>query len=91
MPNTRANAKHARASLRRKARNLAKKTAIRQVEKSIRKLVAEKKITEAMALLPKFNSVCARAAKTHAIHKNKASRKVSRITALIKKYSQLTT
>jgi small subunit ribosomal protein S20 len=90
MPNIRANAKHARASLRRKARNVAKKTAIRQVEKSIRKLIAEKKTTEAAALLPKFNSVCARAAKTNAIHKNKASRKVSRITSLLKKSSLAT-
>lgn len=84
MPNIRANAKHARASQRRRARNTAKKTAVRAVEKSIRKLLAEKKTEDATKLLPKLNSVLSRAAKTNAIHKNKAARKISRLSKLVK-------
>ncbi len=84
MPNIRANAKHARATQRRRARNIAKKSAARSVEKSIRKLVAEKKVDEAAKLLPKLDSALARAAKNNVFHPNKASRKTSRVAKLIK-------
>lgn len=84
MANTLSAAKRARSSEKRRLRNRRVKGRVKDIEKQYRQLVAEKKLDDARALLPKVNSVLGKAAKTPALHKNKAQRKMSRLTRLLK-------
>ncbi len=84
MANTLSAAKRARSSEKRRLRNRRVKGRVKDIEKQYRQLVAEKKLDDARALLPKVNSVLSKAAKTPALHKNKAQRKMSRLTRLLK-------
>jgi len=84
MANTLSAAKRARSSEKRRQRNRRVKSRVKDIEKQYRQLIGEKKLDEARALLPTVNSILSRAAKTPAVHKNKAQRKMSRLTKLLK-------
>jgi len=85
MPITSSAKKALRASKHKKVFNLRRKNASNDVIKELRTLVADKKIKEAKALLPKAYQVLDKTVKTKLIKKNTASRLKSRLSALIKK------
>ncbi|MBI2096285.1 MAG: 30S ribosomal protein S20 [Candidatus Taylorbacteria bacterium] len=72
-----------RSSMRKRAFNLRRKRRISEVTKRIRKLIAEKKTAEALALLPAAYQAIDKAAKTNFLHKRAAARKKSRLAAAI--------
>ena len=74
-----------RASLRKHVFNLRRKQAIENVVKKIKKLVAEKKLTDAQKLLPLAYKAYDKAAKEFTIKKGAANRKKSRLARLIQK------
>ena len=84
MPITKSAQRALRQSLRRKQKNLEKKEAIKDVVKQIKKLAGQGKIEEAKGLLPKAYKTMDKAAKSY-LHQRAASRKKSRITALVNK------
>ena len=88
MPITQSAKKALRQNIRHRARNLAKKEAYKKAVKNFRKLIAEKKAEEAKKMLPQVYKTLDKAAKTHVIAKNKASRLKSRLTQLIAKSSK---
>ncbi len=85
MPITQSAKKALRSSKRKKSFNLAKKDLIGKTVKQVKKLISEKKVKEAQALMPKIQKVLDKSVKTGLLKKNTASRKKSRIAALIKK------
>ena len=85
MPITRSAKKALRQNIRRRARNLLKKDAVRGAIKRYKKFVEAKKIDDAKAELAKVYKALDKAAKTHVIEKNKASRLKSRLSRLLKK------
>lgn len=85
MPITQSAKKALRGSKRKRVFNVRRKDAVSEVIKNIRKLVSEKKVSEAKAMLPSAYKAIDKAAKIGYIKKNNASRKKSRISALIKK------
>ncbi|QQG44902.1 MAG: 30S ribosomal protein S20 [Candidatus Sungiibacteriota bacterium] len=85
MPITQSAKKALRQSMRRRVQNLKRKEAYKTVVKNIKKLAAAGKQKEAEKLLPQLYKALDKAAKTHAIHKNKASRLKSRLTKLVSK------
>jgi len=73
--------KSLRQSIKRKARNVKKKTKLRNLLKEVRSLIAQKKLGEAKKLLPQVYKFLDKAAKGgKLIKKNTASRTKSRIT-----------
>lgn len=84
MANTSSAKKAVRQQRRRTVRNLEKKTAMLDIIRSIRKLVASGKKTEAAKLLSIAYKVFDKAAKTGYIKKNTAARNKSRLAKLIK-------
>ena len=87
MPITSSAKKALRASKRKHVFNLARKDTLNTVVKKVKKLVSEKKAKEALALLPAAYQAIDKAAKTNLIKDNAASRKKSRLSAMIKKIS----
>ena len=87
MPITQSAKKALRGSKRKRVYNIRRKDAVSDILKKIKKLVAEKKVVEAKAMLPSAYQAIDKAAKIGYIKKNNASRKKSRISALIKKAS----
>ena len=85
MPITSSAKKALRASKRKHVFNLVRKDALNSVVKKIKKLVTEKKVSEAKALLPEAYQAIDKAAKTNLIKDNTASRKKSRLSAMLKK------
>lgn len=85
MPITTSAKKALRGSLRKKGFNTKKKELINKTVKQVKKLVAEKKVKEAKALMPQVQKVLDKSVKTGLIKKNEASRRKSRISAMIKK------
>lgn len=85
MPVTKSAKKALRQNQKRRKRNLLYKNKIKDLRKKIRKLVEEKKIKEAEALLPDFYKAVDKAAKENVIKKNTAARKKSRIVKFIAK------
>jgi len=85
MPITSSAKKALRASDRKRFFNLAKKELVSKTLKQVKKLVSEKKIKEAKAMMPQVQKILDKAAKTGLIKKNAASRKKSRISAMLKK------
>jgi len=79
--------KQLRASKRRRVNNLKRKDAINSVLKEFKKLVLDKKVKEAKALISKAQQALDKAVKTNLIKKNTASRKKSRLAKMIKKIS----
>lgn len=84
MPQIKSAKKALRQSKKRKARNLKRKESIRRIALRIKKLVKEGKKDEAKTQLRKAYKLIDKAAKSY-LHKNTASRKKSRLTALINK------
>ena len=87
MPITSSAKKALRSSVKKRVNNLRRKSAIDSVTKKFRKLIAEKKVKEAQALLPTFYQALDKAAKTNYIKKNTSSRLKSRASAALKKIS----
>ncbi|MFA6536453.1 MAG: 30S ribosomal protein S20 [Candidatus Paceibacterota bacterium] len=87
MPITSSAKKALRASKRKRVFNLRRQKASDELVKQIRKLVAQKKVSEAKALLPKAYQALDKSAKMKTIKKNTASRKKSRLAKLLKKNS----
>lgn len=85
MPITKSAKKALRQSLKRRGRNIQKKTKVKSLVKEVRNLISQKKIEEAKKLLPQIYKILDKAAKTGLIKRNAATRKKSRITKLINK------
>ena len=85
MPITQSAKKALRGSKRKRIVNVRRKDVMSDFIKKVRKLIAEKKVAEAKAILPSVYQAIDKAAKIGYIKKNNASRKKSRISALIKK------
>jgi len=83
MPITKSAKKALRQSQKRRVHNVQKRKTIKELVKKIKQLVAEKKNSEAKALLPQVYKLLDKAAKTNLIKKNTGSRKKSRITKMI--------
>ncbi|KKU67178.1 MAG: 30S ribosomal protein S20 [Parcubacteria group bacterium GW2011_GWA2_47_16] len=74
-----------RTALRRTVFNVRRSDAARKVIKDIKKLVTEKKVKEAQALLASVYKAIDKAAKMNTWTKGAASRKKSRLAKLIKR------
>ena len=74
-----------RASKRKAVYNDRRQDAIKSVTKKIKRLVADKKVKEAQALMSDAYQAIDKAAKTHLIKPNAAARKKSRLSAMVKK------
>ncbi|NQV93514.1 30S ribosomal protein S20 [Candidatus Kaiserbacteria bacterium] len=74
-----------KASLKKQVFNVRRKRELRDVMKEIATLISDKKRKEAEALLPKAYKAIDKAAKRGVIKDNTASRKKSRLVAIIKK------
>jgi small subunit ribosomal protein S20 len=87
MPITTSAKKALRVADRKRIFNLRLKAEIDRTSKAVKKLVAENKVKEAQALLPKVYQALDKAAQKKYIKKNTAARKKSRIVAMVKKAS----
>ncbi len=85
MANTSSAKKAARQTLRRTEVNRARIGSIRTAVKKVEDAIASGDKKAAAAALKAAQPVIARGAKTGTLHKNTASRKVSRLSARIKK------
>ena len=85
MPITSSAKKALRASKNKAVYNARRKDVITDTVKKIKKLIADKKVKEAEVLLSTAYQAIDKACKTHLIHHNTASRKKSRISAMIAK------
>ncbi|HEX4104585.1 MAG TPA: 30S ribosomal protein S20 [Candidatus Paceibacterota bacterium] len=83
MPITTSAKKALRQNKTRHARNTMKRDAYKKAVTNLRKLVAAKKMDEARAALAIAMKALDKAAKTHIIEKNKASRLKSRLAKLL--------
>lgn len=84
MPNIQSAKKALRQSLKRKARNLKRKKAMRGSIKDIKKLLLEDKKEEALKLLSSAYKAIDKATKSGVIKKNNASRKKSQLAKSFK-------
>lgn len=85
MPITKSAKKALVSSKRKRLFNLRKKEQVSKTIKQIKKLLADKNVKEAQALMSKVQKVLDKSAKTGLLKKNNVSRKKSRISAMIKK------
>lgn len=85
MPITQSAKKALRGSQKKRLFNHKKKELLSKAVKQIKKLVGEKKVKEATAFMPQVQKILDKSVKTGLIKKNTASRKKSRISAMIKK------
>jgi len=85
MPIIKSAKKALRSSQTKKVYNLRRKRNIEDSVKDIKKLLKDGKVKEANALLPKAYSAIDKASKGNSIKKGTASRKKSRLKAMIKK------
>ena len=83
MPITKSATKAQRQSLKRKARNLKRKNAVKDLQKKFQRLVSSEKLEEAKAILPQLAKAVDKAVKTGVLKKNTASRKKSRAARMI--------
>lgn len=83
MPITKSAKKALRQSVRRHAQNIKKKDAYKEAVKIVRTLIEAGKGSEAAAKLSSLYKALDKAAKTHVIKYNKASRLKSRLTKLV--------
>jgi small subunit ribosomal protein S20 len=84
MPIIKSAKKALRSSKRKRIFNLKRKDTISKSIKTFKKLVLDKKSSEAKALFPKVQKALDKAVKTKYIKKNNASRKKSRLSAMLK-------
>ncbi len=85
MPITSSAKKALRNSARKRVFNTRKKDSLQSALKKLRKLVLEKNKTEAQKQMILIQKTLDKSAKTGLIKKNTASRKKSRLVAMIKK------
>ncbi len=85
MPITTSAKKALRGSQKKRGFNIQKKELLGKAIKQVKKLVADKKLKEAKAFMPQVQKILDKSVKTGLIKKNTASRKKSRISAMIKK------
>jgi len=85
MPITTSAKKALRNSKKKREFNLAKKELLNKAVKKVKKLLVEKKVKEAEALIPEVQKIIDKSVKTGLLKKNTASRKKSRIVSMIKK------
>ncbi|NOZ13735.1 MAG: 30S ribosomal protein S20 [Acidobacteria bacterium] len=88
MANHKSAEKRARQALKRRLRNRQAKSQIRTAMKKMRKFVDENQIEEAKSFLPELISLIQKKSDRGILHKNTASRYVSRMTRLINKAAQ---
>lgn len=84
MPITKSAIKALRQSVRRHKRNVIRSDAYKKIIKDIKKLIAGGKVADAKKIIPQLYKTLDKAAKSHVIDKNKASRLKSRITKKLK-------
>jgi len=84
MPITTSAKKALRQNATRHARNVVKKEAYKKAVTDFRKLIIQKKAEEAKKALAIAFQALDKAAKTHVIEKNKASRLKSRLAKMLK-------
>ncbi len=85
MPIIKSAKKALRSSKRKRVFNLRKKDQVSKSIKTLKKLVADKKTKEAREFMSTVQKNIDKATKTGLIKKNTASRKKSRLVAMIKK------
>lgn len=85
MPNTKSAAKAMRQAIVRRARNINVKDKFKTAVKDVKKLITAGKKSDAILAMREAMSALDKAAKTHVIHKNTASRKKSRLAKAIAK------
>lgn len=85
MPITQSAKKALRGSFRKRAFNVAKRENYSKKIKQLKKLVSEKKAKEAKAFMSEVQKSLDKAVKTGFIKSNTASRKKSRLSAMIKR------
>ncbi len=85
MPITTSAKKALRGSQTKRGFNTKKKEILNKVVKQVKKLVSEKKYKEAKTLMPQVQKAFDKSVKTGLLKKNTASRKKSRISAMIAK------
>ena len=77
--------KQMRSSKKRHARNQLVLTSLKTLVKKMNAALADRKLDEAKALLEKTTSAFDRAVTKGILHRNTASRKISRLTSKVKK------
>ncbi len=85
MPITQSAKKALRVSKRKRGFNLAQKETLNKTVKQFKKLVAAKNTKEATSLVAALQKTIDKSAKTGLIKKNTASRKKSRLAAMLRK------
>lgn len=85
MPITSSAQKALRASMKKRSYNLKTKAAIDVPLKKFKKLIAEKKVAEAKALVPAIYKALDKGAKRNYIKANAAARNKSRVMAALKR------
>ena len=85
MPITQGAKKALRSSLRKRVFNVRRKNTMNEVVKDIKKLVVAGDVEKAKGLIPTAYKAIDKAAKRGVIKPNTASRKKSRISAVVKK------
>jgi ribosomal protein S20 len=85
MPITRGAKKALRAAVKKRHFNIARKQAVKDVTKELKKLAIAGNKKDAEALLSKTFKALDKAAKGNTISKGNASRRKSRLSALVKK------
>ncbi|NOY23969.1 MAG: 30S ribosomal protein S20 [Acidobacteria bacterium] len=88
MANHKSAEKRARQGLKRRLRNRHAKSQLRTAMKKMRTFVDENQIEEARTFLPELISLIQRKSDRGILHKNTASRYVSRMTQLVNKAAQ---
>ncbi len=85
MANLKSSKKDIRRARRRRERNKAQKTRLKNLRKKILNLLQESKIEEAKLAYREYAKYLDRAGRKHLIHKRQADRRKSRIALLINK------
>ncbi|MCP4652858.1 MAG: 30S ribosomal protein S20 [Candidatus Omnitrophica bacterium] len=85
MPQRRTAKKELRKTVKRRQRNLVTKKKIKTAVKTLKKVVESKKSDDSQESLKNVYKMLDRAASKKVIHPNKAARKKSRLSALLKK------
>lgn len=83
MPITTSAKKALRGSQRKRGFNVAKKELLNKALKQVKKLVADKKLKEAKTYMSQVQKIIDKSVKTGLLKKNTASRKKSRLSAMI--------
>ena len=91
MPQRQSAKKELKKNVKRRARNLTVKTRLKKVIKSFKRTAQAKEANSTQEALKTLYKTLDKAAAQGIIHKNKAARKKSRLSKLIKKPSQETT